>query len=1135
MNFNVKFKPYLVQYRYRLKPLFLQTKVSNEQLYGIMRMKIIIAILLGMCMQLHAGVYGQRLHLRERNASLEKILKKVEQQSGYTFFYNKKDLKEQIPVNIQVENETLVNTLDRIFANQPYSYSLHDKIIVIRHKSRPTPTVPQREELSSAKSKQYEIVGAVTDSLRNPISGVSVRVLGSERGTSTDSKGEFKIMAKLGERLSFSVVGYREHVQSITSEEQMTVMLVPDIADLEEVVVLGFGQSQKKIAQTGSLASISTKDLKQSPVANVTNALAGRLPGLITIQRSGEPGYDNSDLLIRGRSTFNSVAPLVTIDGVQKDYSAINLLDVNEIENITILKDASATALYGVKGANGVIIITTRRGVAGKPQIQVSSQTAVQSATRLPQILGSYEYALLSNEAYRNDNPEGILIPYGEIALEAYRTGINPLKYPNVNWMDEALKNSRLSQTNFNISGGSPKTRYFVNIGYTDQDGIYKSEKQPKYDPNVSFKRYNFRSNVDVDFDDDFNMSLNLFGAIENGNYPIPTAAELFDMLQKVTPNAFPIKYPTGFYAQTPGLLNPFYWLNTQGYSQNFNSSLSGMLSASRKLDFITEGLSIKGNYSFDGYFRNRFRRTRSERAAYYNGTGEYTDLDSYSYTQEDLPLTAPSSSFSQNRDIWMDISINYARTFDKHTFTGLLLANRTQKVLGGEIPYVSQGIVSRLTYNYQNKYFTEFNAGFNGTDNFAKNNRYGFFPAISAGWVVSEESFMRENPVLTFLKLRGSYGLTGNDQLNGRRWLFISEFNDFSGYNFGDPLVWLSGVGEGAISNPDVSWEVAKKTNIGIETKFLHDLFELNLDFFHEKRNDILITRGSVPSIIGIPGGNLAPVNFGKTENKGFEAELSHRKAIGEFSYFVKGNISFARNKIIFMDEEPKPFPYLSITGNPIGQFFGLKSDGFFNSREEIDNHPQQFGQVIPGDLRYVDLNGDDIIDQNDAGPIGKSDVPEVFYGIYLGINWKGFDASCLFQGADGFNILLSDQAAYEFVEGRNVLAHHLGRWTPETAGSATYPVLHYGFNNNNHRPSSFFLKDASYVRLKNAEIGYTFKRVKLFNDKQFNSIRLYANGMNLFTWDKVGGSYDPEMRSGSGNNYPQQKIYNFGLSVNF
>ncbi|WP_316814549.1 TonB-dependent receptor [Pedobacter nyackensis] len=1107
--------------------------VKGPRMRSPLALKLLLIMKLGVLLTFFgifnasAGSFAQHITLKASNIALSKAMEQVKAQTGYQFFLIGKK-QADTKVYIDVENASLDEAMTALLINLPFSWTLKDRTIVIRNKE-PGALKP------TIVAVQTEIKGTVKDKDGKPVPGVTITVAGTSRATSTDGDGHYVIKASIGETLRFKGIGFANLEIKVENKTIIDMVMQESQEKLDEVVVLGFGQSQKKIAQTGSLASISTKELKQSPVANVTNALAGRLPGLIAVQRSGEPGYDNSDLFIRGRSTFNNNSPLLTIDGVQKDYSAINLLDVNEIENITILKDASATALYGVKGANGVIIITTRRGKIGEPAIQATVQTAMQDPTRLPQILDAYNYALLSNEAYKNDNPTGILTPYSEIALEAYRTGINPLKYPNVNWMKEALKTSALTTANVNISGGTIKTRYFVNLGYTGQDGIYKSEKQPKYDPNVNFNRYNFRSNVDIDFDEDLSVSLNLFGAIENSSYPRSTASELFDMLMKVTPNAFPVKYPTGFYAQKPGLLNPFYWLNTQGYSQNFNSSLSGMVSVTRKLNFITEGLSLKGNYSFDGYFRNRFSRSKSERTALYLGTGDYNDLNSYTYTGEDIPLSAPSSSFSQNRDIWMDVSLNYARNFGDHAFTGLLLANKTQKVLGGEIPYVSQGLVSRVTYNYKNKYFAEFNAGFNGTDNFAKGKRYGFFPAFSAGWMLSEEAFLKNVSAINLLKLRGSYGLTGNDRLNGRRWLFISEFNDFSGYSFGEPLSWTSGVGEGAIANPAVSWEIARKSNLGFELKLWESLFGLNLDLYYEKRNDILITRGSVPTVIGIPGGKLAPVNFGSTENKGFELELNHRHHIGAINYFFRGNVSFSRNKIIFMDEEPKPFPYLSLTGHPLGQYFGLTALGFFKDETEIANSPQQFGQVLPGDIKYRDLNGDNIVDQNDAGPIGKSDLPEVFYGLSAGLNWKNFDFSCLFQGASGFNVMLSDQAAYEFVEGRNVLEEHLGRWTQETANQATYPRLHYGFNNNNHRPSSFFLKDASYIRLKNAELGYTFKNVQVTKRKSFSSIRIYTNGMNLFTWDKIGGSYDPEMRSGSGNNYPQQRIYNFGASVTF
>lgn len=912
--------------------------------------------------------------------------------------------------------------------------------------------------------------------------------------------------------------------------------------ELGEVVVLGFGQTQKKIAQTGAVASITAKEIKQSPVANIANALAGRLPGLITVQRTGDPGRDMPEMYIRGRATFNVTDPLITIDGVQKDATTLGVLDPNEIESITILKDASATALYGVKGANGVIIVKTRRGKEGRPAINASIQRSVQSPTRMPQFLDSYNLALLANEAYYNDNPTGTLPPYTAEAIEAYKTGSDPYKYPNVDWIDEMLKPSQMTRADFNIGGGSKLVKYFVNVGYTQQDGLYKSEKQAQYDPNTIYKRYNFRSNIDIDFDENFSIGLNLSGAIEDRNTSASSTYDIFNYLFKMPPTYSPIKYPTGYYGgEVRG--NPFALLNTTGYIQNFNSFLSGMLTATRKLDFITKGLYVKGNYSFDGAFKNELKRTRQVRTAKYKGVGDINDTASYTYISSDLPLSAPIPAYDQSRTIWMDVSLNYERSFKDHHFTGLILANRTQLLAGGQtasaeklIPFVSQGLVSRITYNFRNKYFVEFNAGFNGTDNFKKDNRYGFFPAFSAGWVLTQEKFLRDNPVLDFLKVRGSYGLTGNDQLNGRRWLYVSQYGTSTGYGYGENLQTIGGRSEGAMANENVTWEKAYKTNIGLEAKFWNGLLSINADLFREKRKDILITRGSVPAIIGVAPANLPPTNMGEIVNEGFEVEVSHRRRIGKVTYFVNGNASFSKNKILFMDEVDRRYDYLKRTGTAIGQFFGLTSIGFFQSQDEINKSPQQFGTVIPGDLKYKDLNGDNVIDALDEGPIGKTNVPELLYGISAGVNWKNFDCSVLFQGAGNYNILFSHEGAWEFYNQASALEQHLGRWTPQTAATATYPALHYNSNVNNWRTSSFFLKDASYIRLKNIEIGYSFRKVAITKKATLASVRIYANGMNLITWDKMGNNYfDPEAPSGKGFSYPQLKVFNIGVSTDF
>ncbi|HVW60507.1 MAG TPA: TonB-dependent receptor [Puia sp.] len=1039
-------------------------------------MKLTSFLLLAACLQVSAKARSQTVSFSGRKVPLEQVFTSVEKQTGYVFFYDEAVMSGVRPVTVRATNMPLETFLNLALKEAPLKFSFQNKTIVIsRRPPVMTPVRPARDTTLLPALKRTKDTATIAD-------------IDSTKGSS-----------------------------------------------LEGVVVLGFGQTQKKIAQTGAVVSIGTKEIKQSPVSNIANALTGRLPGLVSIQRSGEPGADDPQLYIRGISTTNSTAPLITIDGVQKESSAISMLDPNEVESVTILKDASATALYGVKGANGVIIIKTRRGKEGKPAASASLQTSVQKATSLPQYLDSYHFAVLANEAYKNDNPNGTLPPYTDADIEAYRTGSDPYGHPNVDWLNAMLQPARMTRADFNISGGSPMVKYFANIGYTDQQGLYKAEKNPQYDPSLNYKRYNFRSNIDIDFDKDFSLGLSLFGSIENKRASNTSTTDLFDYLMKEPPNAFPIKYPTGFYGGT-NRSNPFQLLNGTGYTQSFNSSLSGMLTLTRKLDFITKGLFLKGNYSFDGYFTNNFTRTMSSRTAMYKGSGPFTDTASYVYAGVDQPLSAPSSSFGQNRDIWIDASLNYEQVFGDHTVTGLLLANRTQQVIGGQIPFVSQGLVSRLTYSFRNKYFAELNAGYNGTDNFAKGKRYGLFPAVSAGWVLSKENFLKDDPVIDFLKLRASYGITGNDQLNGRRWLFVSDYQSGTGYPYGDPLTSVGGVAEGPAANPDITWEKAHKLNIGAEIKILKELFGVTIDVFRERRSDILITRGSVPSIIGVPTANLPPANMGVVVNKGFEVEITHRQRIGNVTYFVKANGSYARNKILFMDEVDWPYDYLRRTGRPIGQLYGYTALGFFKDQDDIDKSPAQFGKLIPGDLKYKDLNHDNVIDANDQGPIGRTYIPEILFGVSGGVNWKNVDASFLFQGATNYNVIFDHEGAWEFYNGAKVMVQHLGRWTPATANTATYPVLHYGQNANNHLTGSFWMKDASYIRLKNVEVGYTFRNLQLSKSTHLSTLRIFVSGENLVTWDRMGKqSFDPEAPAGKGFYYPQLKVYNVGISTDF
>jgi len=1095
-------------------------------------MKLVFFMILCLVFHAQAGLRAQKISMQVKNKPIKEVLVELKQKTGYDFLYESQLLKNAKSVSIDIKNASINDILDICLMGLPISYEIEDATVFLKRANN-------LSKIRVGAIQQSKISGKVTDLRGKPLQGVTIKdkstnaVLGS-----TDVQGIFEIIPNDNTKtLLFANIGYLDFTYDVTSQvKNIEIQLEEEIKTIEEIVALGFGVKQKKITSTGSVATISNKELMQSPVSNITNALAGRLPGLITMQRSGEPGRDKSDLYIRGVSTLNSSSPLVTIDGVQKDYSAITTLDPNEIENISILKDASATALYGVKGANGVIIVTTKRGQEGKAKISLRTQTALQTPTRIPKFLGSYDFALLYNEAYLNDNPGGTQIPYSEEALEAYRTKSDPLKYPDVDWASELIRNSLSSQTNFSMSGGSNKVRYFLNAGYMTQDGIYKVEKNDQYNNNFEMKRYNFRNNIDIDFDEDLSMTLNLYGSIENRNYPNVSAANMFGaFISRIPPNAFPIKYPTGYWGlHATGYSSPHALLNNSGFTQEFNSSLSGMASMSRKLNFITEGLSIKGNFAFDGYFKNNFTRRMNVQKAVYLGTGDYNDPTNYLYRDTDSPLSAPTSTYNQNRDIWVDFGFNYNRSFDKHNFVGMLLANRQQKVIGGEIPYVSQGLVGRVAYNYNDKYFAEFNAGYSGTDNFAKENRYGFFPAFSLGYII-----LRDNPVFQLLKFRGSYGISGNDQLtvSSRRWLFIEEFQSSTGYSFGETLSSIAGIAEGPLANKLVSWENAYRGNVGLDIALYNGrILNATIDLFHERRKDMLVLPQSIPYMLGIPSSNLPPANFGETENKGFEVELNHRNRVGNVDYFISANTSYARNKIIAMDEETRLYPNLYRTGQRINQEYGLKAIGFFESQEDIINsRPQTFGKVIPGDLKYYDANGDGVIDNNDEMPIGKSTIPEWMFGFSGGFNYKNFDFSFLLQGAAGYSYTRQLETAYEFYNGGKVMEAHLGRWTPETASTATYPILHLGFNDNNHRASSFYNRKGDYIRLKNVELGYTIKGVNLFGAKRLDNIRVYANGMNLLTWDGTEGDFDPEAAGGRYWTYPQVQVFNFGVSTNF
>ncbi len=1003
---------------------------------------------------------------------------------------------------------------------------------------------------------QSPIRGKVVDSAGEALPGVSVLVRGSMDGATTDTEGRFRLnQVPPGAVLVFRCLGYKNVEQPVGNQTDITVTLQADVSALEEVVVIGYG-TQKKATLTGAVSTMDGKELVQSPVANISNSLIGRLPGLVALQPSGEPGYDQSRLKIRGIGTLNEGAesdPLVLVDGVPRNF---NEIDPNEVENISILKDASATAVFGVRGANGVILITTRSGKSGKPQISYTANVGLQAPNSLPEMLGSYEYAMLHNEAERNMGRQQVY--FSEADLEAYRTGSDPIFRPNTDWYGMVIRDvSSQQQHNFNINGGSQNTRYFVSAGYFSQNGTYQvNDVQQAFSANPKYQRYNFRSNFDIDFNDNFSASLKLAGQTADMNYPGQSAGEIFFRMLRSNPLMNPgivdgriIDNVEGLPANTN---NPLSFITSSGFRRNFNSTLNANIALSHKLGFITEGLSARGMLAYDHYYHHWVQRNKW--TATYNIVRNPANLDEPVFIRngEDTPFSfsegwGNNADNGRRRKVYTELALDYARTFGQHRVSGLLLYMREKThnpFFAYAVPMGYVGTVGRVTYGYADRYLAEFNVGYNGSENFPEDKRYGFFPSFSLGWVVTEEPFMPKDGFVNFLKIRGSYGEVGNDKIGGERFLYLPDvFNYGGGYHFGDVnagnFQWYGGSQEGKVGNPNVTWERAKKSNLGFELNLAGDMFRIVGDVFQERRDNILSYLGTVPDLVQAP---LPPANISSVENRGFEVEVNFNHRINAFNYWVKANYTYAKNTIRHMDEPNRPFDYLRRTGRPVGQFFGLTSDGIYNTQAEIDNSgitSWAWGTPQPGDIRYVDLNGDGIIDEYDRGSMGFSTFPQGVYGLAVGFDYKGFDLSVLFQGTERASFYLSEMAAWPFdTDWGSAQRTHLERWTPERYANGepiTFPRVELSPTpgKHNYTQSDFWLKDGSYMRLKNAEVAYRITGAFL-GKLGVRQVRVFANGNNLLTWSSIR-HFDPESPSGRGQFYPQMRVYNFGVNVQF
>ena len=1015
------------------------------------------------------------------------------------------------------------------------------------------------------------------DELGEGLIGAGVVIQGTNTGTITDMDGNFSLSVPQGATLEFSCVGYKTLALQATA--RMTVNMEPDTDALDESVVIAYGQ-QKKVTITGAVSAVSGEGLMKSPVPNVANALQGNLPGVSAVQPSGMPGADEPVIRIRGVGSLNSAEPLVLVDGVERSFSQ---LDANEIESISVLKDASATAVFGVRGANGVILVTTKRGTTGKASVTASANAAVQTISKFIDFADSYTYGQMWNYTAITDAlpmnqwPGSRTIndytPYADTGIrfsqdvmEHFRTGDMPRTFPSMDWIKYIMNDAAWQeQANVNVNGGTERVRYFVSAGFLNQDSLFKTFTGNKNET-FSFQRLNYRANLDIDVSKRSQVSITLGGRMQNRNTMGGGEGFLFRYLQGATPYAGSgideqgrhiISDETIVGQFDRDALSNYYNL---GYQNESTNVLNFDIQYKLDLGFITKGLDFKVKASYNSEYTARKNRQNGF------GTGltyVATIVDGQEVLRKEnitWPLPYNESKWG-SRNWYTEASFNYNRKFGQHNFGALLLYNQSKTYypwdsdgsLYQSIPKGYVGLVGRVTYDYATKYLLDFNIGRNGSENFAPGKRYGTFPSVSIGWIPSMEPWWQPvSHVISYLKLRGSYGIVGNDNTNGARFLYLPGAWQFytgattvnpqkRGANFGTSGGWLQAVKELTAGNPNVTWETAQKINVGMDVTFFSKLHAY-VDFFWEDRKDILVSNANTLSAVtSLPS---SYVNQGRVKNHGFEVTLNWEDRIGNVHYNISPNVSFARNKVIEMLEVKPMYDYLSRTGLPVGQRFGYELFEFYQPGTE-ERYQAAYGKPMPdqnialkyGDCVYVDLNDDGIIDQNDQQPIGYTDNPELTFSLNTGLHYKGLDFSMLWTGADHVSRTLNGYFRDQFGS-TNTSA--LTQWVADNSWTednpnAILPRISFTNRVHNNHDSRAWMINSRYVRLKNVELGYTFNKPKFM--PFFNYIRIFASGQNLLTFSTFDGN-DPEAPGSGldfGVRYPMTRVVNMGVQVNF
>lgn len=1114
-------------------------------------MKLFVALLIFSASMLRAEtVYSQSgsVNLNFRNTAIEKILTEIEKQTGYTFFYSTKNVDVSKKVSLSADKKNLSSILDELFAGTNIEYVTNGTNIVLR--------------LKVQQQKKYQFKGTVIDDNGEPVIGASVSIKGETgNGVITDLDGKFVLTSTAGKiTLEISYIGYKSVVVEATSGKPLQVKLQEDNQVLSEVVVVGYG-TQKKESVVGSVQVVKPKELNV-PSSNLSTGFAGRLAGVVAVQRSGEPGADGADFWIRGISTFNGTkSPLIVIDGVQASTSDLNALDPEVIESFSVLKDATATALYGSRGGNGVMIVNTKSGrESEKAIVNIRIENSYSTHIKTPEFVDGVRYMEMYNEAVLSRKTGEVL--YAQSKIDGTRAGLNPLVFPNVDWYGELFRKGAMNQNvNVNVRGGYKKLDYFSSVSVNHDNGVLKNTKDFSYNNNLNIMRYVFQNNINLSLTNTSKLSLHLNVQLKDYSGPASSASDLFGMVMEANPVDFPVRYPAdpesdyirwggkvgGKYNN--GYRNPYAEM-ARGYKSDFESTVMANLKFEQKLDFITEGLSAEALFSFKNWSQSSTKRDGG-----YNQfqlvTYNRNDLSDYTLSrvgEEVSTVLGTTNGSNGDRRIYLQAMLNYNRTFGGvHNVSGMFLYNQDQyninnpEDLIGSLPQRKQGIAGRLTYAYDYRYLAELNFGYNGSENFAKGHRFGFFPSIAVGYTMSREKFFEKfSNVITNLKLRASWGLVGNDQLGSERYLYLSdiELQDGDlGYTTGrDQNVDKNGPRYKRYFNPSITWEVGNKWNIGLDLSLWNSL-NISADVFREVRSDIFMNRQRVPDFIGTNSNdkwiNLKTNmygNLGKVQNKGMDFSVDYVKEFNkDFSMSLKGTFTFAQNKVLAYDEPAfLKYPNLSRVGHSVDQPLLYIAERLFVDDAEVKRNPIQNigGRVMAGDIKYknlADVNGnyDDVIDANDRQYTGMPTTPEIVYGFGPSFRYKDFDFSLFFQGAARVSIMMSGIHPFGNESTRSVLKFIADDyWTADNQNiNAKYPRLSKTDNANNAAASTYWQRDGSFLKLKNAEVGY--------NHKFF---RVYLRGSNLLTFSKFK-YWDPEQGSGNGLFYPTQRVINLGV----